>query len=133
MSTYKGKEGSITIGASPGTALGELRSFELTESANLVDVSRMGDDWTRDDSTQKSWSVSFDLWWDPDDAGQALIVAGDRVTLNLFPQGNGAGTDDIILSGLATISEVTQKQSHDNIVELSCSAKGYGALTKGTI
>lgn len=133
MGTYKGKEGSVTVGATPGTAVGELRSFEVTTTANLVDASRMGDDWTREESTQNSWSGSMEVFWDPTDTGQDLLVVGDRVTLNLFPQGNGVGATDVYLSGIATISEVGHKQSHDNLVERSVSFKGYGALTEGTI
>lgn len=133
MATYKGKNGSVTVGASPGTAVGEVRSFEVTQTANLVDSSRMGDDWTRDESTQNSWSGSLTLWWDHADAGQDLLLIGQRVTLNLFPQGNTVAATDIILSGQATISEIGHSQSHDGLVERTISFRGYGALTEGTI
>jgi hypothetical protein len=133
MATYKGKEGTITVGVSPGTALGELRSFEINTSANLVDASRMGDDWTRDESTQNSWSGSMDVFWDYEDAGQDLLTVGSRVELNLFPQGNGVGATDVVLSGQVTISEIGHKQAHDGLVERSISFKGYGALTEGVI
>ena len=133
MATYKGREGSITIGSSPGTALGELRSFELNVSANLTDASRMGDDWTREESTQNKWTASAELFWDSADAGQNLLVVGSRVTVSFFPQGNGAGATDVVYSGTATVSEVGQKQSHDNLVERSISLTGYGELTEGTI
>lgn len=135
MATYKGKEGTVSIGATVGTAtsVGELRSFEVETSANLVDVSRMGDAWTRDVSTQKSWRATLEMWWDHADTGQDLLVAGDLITLNLFPQGNGVALTDVYLSGQATIESVSQKQGHDTVIERTVVVKGYGALTEGTV
>ena len=133
MATHKGREGSVTIGATPGTAVGEVRSFELNISANLTDASRMGDEWAREESTQKKWSASIEMFWDLADTGQDLLIVGERVTVNLFPKGNGVGSTDTMYSGTATVSEVGHKQAHDGLIERTVSLTGYGALTESTI
>lgn len=133
MAVYKGREGSISIGVTPGTSLGELRSFEFTTTANLVDASRMGDQWTRDEATQNTWTGSAELWFDDADAGQNLLVVGSRVTVRFFPKGSTVAPTDIIFSGDAVISEVGHKQAHDGLVERTVSLKGYGALIQATI
>ena len=135
MATYKGREGSISIGTVPagGTVVGELRSFELNISTNLTDASRMGDQWTREESTQNKWTASLEVFWDKADVGQTALPIGTRVTLNLFPQGNGVDATDTMLSGLATVSEIGHKQSHDGLVERTISVTGYGALTESLI
>jgi hypothetical protein len=135
MATFKGREGSVSVGTVPagGVAVGELRSFELTISANTTDASRMGDTWTREESTQNKWSASMELFWDSADAGQDLLLIGERVTLNLFPRGNTGAATDVVYTGVATITEIGHKQAHDGLVERTISVSGYGALTEGTM
>ena len=134
MATYKGREGSVSVGAGAGgTPVGELRSFELTISANTTDASRMGDSWTREDSTQNKWTASLELFWDHSDTGQDLLLVGERVQVYLFPQGNSGATTDIVYSGTATVTEVGHKQAHGGLVERTVSLSGYGALTEGTM
>ena len=134
MATYKGKEGSVSVGTVPagGVVVGELRSFDLTISANTTDASRMGDAWTREESTQNKWSASLEMFWDSADAGQDALLIGERVTLNLFPRGNTTGSD-VVYTGIATVTEIGQKQAHDGLIERTISVSGYGALTEGTM
>lgn len=128
MATYKGKDGSIEIGAN---VVGELRSFELTKSANEVDVSRMGDDWKRSVSTQLSWSVSGTVWWDPDDNGQDAMAIGSTVAITMFPQGD---TSTLVQeTGQLLITSISRPQAHDGVIEQTFEGVGVGALTVGTV
>ena len=135
MAVYKGREGSVSVGTVPagGTAVGELRSFELTITANTTDASRMGDQWTRDEATQNKWSATLEMFWDSADAGQDMLLIGERVTVNLFPRGNTGATTDVVYTGIGTVTEIGNKQSHDGLIERTISVSGYGAITEGTM
>lgn len=124
MATHKGKEGVVKIGTQ---IVGELRSFEVTETANEVDTSTMGTDWTGVDSTQSSWKASANMFFDPDDAGQALMVIGAKVSLEFYPQGDTSGL--VLQTGSALITSISRPQAHDNIIERNFELTGDGALT----
>lgn len=128
MTTHKGKEGVVKIGTS---VIGELRSFEVTETANEVDTSTMGSAWTGVDSTQTSWKASATMFWDPVDAGQIPLVVGSKVTVNFYPQGEGTGL--VLQSGSALITSIGRPQAHDNIIERTVEMTGDGALTTTTV
>ena len=126
MPVTKGKEGVIQVGATVTALVAELRSWEITETANEVDVSRMGDDWTRVDSTQLSWKGSLECFYDATDAdGQESLEVGEYATITVFPAGTGGNW-----TGQALITEATVKAAHDNIIEKSISFTGNGTLTK---
>ena len=126
MPVTKGKEGVIQVGVTPTALVAELRSWEITESANEVDVSRMGDNWTRVDSTQLSWKGSLECFYDATDAdGQKALKVGEYASITVFPAGTGGNW-----TGQALITEATVKSAHDGIIEKSISFTGNGTLTK---
>lgn len=124
MATHKGKEGTVNIGAQ---TVGELRSFEVTETANEVDTSTMGSDWTGVDSTQSSWKASANMFFDPDDAAQQLMIIGTKVAVEFYPQGETTGL--VQQTGTALITSIGRPQAHDNIIERNFELTGDGALT----
>jgi hypothetical protein len=128
MATFKGKEGVVKIGTQ---VVGEVKSFDLTVTANEVDTSTMGSDWTGVDSTQNSWSASIAMFWDDGDAGQDLMLIGTKVALKLYPKGSTTGL--VENSGSALITEIGEAQAHDNIVERTVKFKGDGALTTAVV
>lgn len=128
MATTKGKEGVVTIGAE---TLGELRSFEVTETANEVDTSTMGSDWTGVDSTQSSWKASANMFFDPNDTAQGLMVIGAKVAVEFYPQGNTTGL--VRQTGTALVTSIGRPQAHDNIIERNIELTGDGALTTATV
>lgn len=132
MTTFKGKDGTMSVGATVGTALavGELRSFEIETKSASTEATRMGQDWEVHVPTIKSWSGSAEVWWDHADTGQDALVVGAVVHLNMFPAGNGAPVTDVYLHGDAIIESVSQKQSHDGLVERSVTFKGTGNLVE---
>lgn len=135
MATFKGKDGTMSVGATVATAaaVGELRSFEFEIKSASTESTRMGKDWETNVPTIKSWSGSCEVFWDPLDTGGLALIVGTVVTLNMFPAGNGAGATDVYYSGTAIIESVSQKQAHDGLVETSVSFKGTDALTKGAV
>lgn len=129
MATYKGREGVVAIGAGTTATFAELRSWEVQESANVTETTRMGDTWQRNVQTQNSWNGSLECWWDKTDAdAQKAVLIGSTITITVYPEGTGAGLST--LTGSAIVTGITTKASHDGVVEYSLSFTGDGALTK---
>jgi hypothetical protein len=128
MATHKGKEGVVKVGTN---VVGEVKSFELEITANEVDTSVMGTDWTGVDSTQNSWSGTMEMFYDPADNGQGGVSVGDKVTLALYYEGQGTGLD--YDSGTALITSVNRSQSFDGMVNQTVAFTGDGALTTATV
>lgn len=128
MAVTKGKDGKISA---EGEFIGELRSFTLSETANEVDTSTMGTDWTGVDSTQNSWSGSMEVFWDPADVGQAEIGVGLKVDVVFYPGGNTTGKTS--KTGVALVTSTETTQGHDNLVSATVNFTGDGELTTGVV
>lgn len=128
MATIKGKEGVFKIGT---VVVGEVKSFELNVTANKVDRSVMGMDWTRAESTQNSWTLSADLFADSSDDGQALLVVGSKVNVKLYSAGDGTGLQED--AGVGLVTSISRSQSHDGLVELTVELDGDGDLVTSTV
>lgn len=128
MARHKGKEGSVKADTN---AVGEVRSFELTITANTADASTMGNDWTDTDCTQKSWNGTLTVFYDPADAGQTPLVAGATVALELYALPDTSGNQ--YFSGNALITEVGTPASHDGLIEQTIQFQGKGALATQTV
>ena len=124
MATHAGSEGKVFIGTAQ---VAEVRSWSLEVTADTVDASIIGTQWRKNQATIKSWSGSFDAFWDESDTtGQGALVAGATVTLNLYPEGNATGAT--YWSGQAIVTSVSYSGSFDGIVEATFSFTGSGAL-----
>ena len=125
MATHAGSEGKVFIGSSQ---VAEIKSWSLEVSSDTVDASIIGTQWRKNQATIKSWSGSFDGFWDETDTnGQGAISAGGTVTLNLYPEGDDSG--DSYWSGDAIITSISYNASFDGLVEASFSFTGTGALS----
>lgn len=128
MATHAGSEGTVKVGAN---AIAEIRSYSLTESADTIEDTTMGDAARTYLPSLKSFSGSVDVFWDETDTtGQGALTAGASVTLNVYPE--GATTGDTYYTGTAIVTGITVNGSFDGMVEASISVQGTGALTKGT-
>lgn len=124
MATHAGSEGKVFIGTAQ---VAEVRSWSLEVTADTVDASIIGTQWRKNQATIKSWSGSFDAFWDESDTtGQGALVAGATVTLNLYPEGNATGAT--YWSGEAIVTSIAYSGSFDGIVEATFSFTGSGAL-----
>jgi hypothetical protein len=128
MATRVGKDGAVKIGA---TAVAEIRDWSVEQTSEVVNDTVMGDTWMSNKATQKSWTASFNAYWDDTDTnGQLALDVGTEVTLNLYSEDTSGA---IYWSGTAIISSVSQSASFDGLVEASFSATGNGALTESTV
>lgn len=127
MAKFKGKDGVIRVGS---TAIGNLRSYEVSETAATTDATVMGDDDTTHEALQNSWEGSADaLWDDTDTSGQGALAVGSTVALEFHPEGTGSGNRE--LTGNAIVTGRTVRASHDGLVEGSFTFQGTGGLTEG--
>jgi hypothetical protein len=124
MATHSGSEGKVFVGSSQ---IAEVKSWSLEVTSDMVDASIIGTQWRKSHPTIKSWSGSFEAFWDEEDRnGQGKLSAGNTVTLNLYPQGDEIGNP--YFSGQVIITSVAYKASFDGLVESSFSFTGTDAL-----
>jgi hypothetical protein len=135
MARHKGKDGSVVVGS---TAVGEVKSFDVTITREVVTGEALGESWMGSDYGTGSWSGTLTCHMDPDDTnGQnalrtALIGGSTKVTLKLYVEGTAA--TDFELTGSALINEggfsVTGNSEY---TEATFSFTGDGAVTEGTV
>ena len=129
MATHTGSEGTVKVGSS---AIAEIRSFSIEESADTLEDTTMGDTARTYKSSLTSFSGSVDVLWDEtDSSGQGALTIGAEVTLNLYPEGDAAG--DTYLTGSAIVTGRSISSSYDGLVEMSITVQGNGALTSTTV
>jgi len=127
MANHLGREGVVKLSS---TTIGELRNYSLAQSSDVVEDSTIGDVFRTRKATMKTWSVSGDLYWDLNDAGQVLLTIGSSVTVNLYPQGTTAAT---YYSGGGIVTKYDVSAAFDGMVEGSISIEGNGTLSVLTV
>jgi len=129
MANHKGSEGSVYVGA---VAIGELKSWSLSVSANTIDDSVLTDLWQTNQSGQQAWSGSCECFWDElDTTGQGALLIGATLTMNFYAEGNTSG--DRYYTGSAIVTSIEYGASIDEMVNASFSFTGNGVLTFGTV
>ena len=129
MATHKGSEGIVKVGSS---AVAEIRSYSIEESADTLEDTSMGDSAKTYKASLTSFSGSLDVFWDETDTnGQGALSIGAEVTLNFYPEGDTSG--DTYYTGSAIVTGVSRTASYDGLVEASISVQGNGALTESTV
>jgi predicted secreted protein len=127
MATHTGSEGTIKIGSD---TVGEIRSYSISETADTIEDTSMGDVSRTYKTGLKSFTASVDVFWDEADTGQTALSVGSSVTLNVYPE--GATTGDKYFSGSAIVTGLTVTGSFDGMVEASLTLQGTGALSLST-
>jgi len=122
-----GSEGVVKIGSN---TIAEVRSWSIDQQADTVEDTVLGDTWKTHKSSLKSWSASISAWWDETDTnGQALMIVGAELTLNLYPE--GATAADIYYTGSAIVTGFTNKGETSGMVEADFTLIGNGQLVTG--
>jgi len=128
MATFKGNEGTVLSGSD---AVAEIRSFSVSETADVIEDTVMGD-------SAKSYVASFtdatatvECYFDDTDTAQNTFTVGSSVTLNLQMEGNTTG--DHKLSGTALITGRDISAAADGMVEATFSMQITGGLNEGTV
>jgi len=129
MATHKGSEGTVKSGAN---AIAEIRSYTITETADTLEDTTMGDASRTYLASLKTFSGSIECFWDETDTnGQLTLDPGATVTINVYPEGSSTG--DKYYSGSVIITERSVTASFDGMVEASFSFQGTGALSETTV
>lgn len=129
MATHKGSEGTVKSGAN---AIAEIRSYTITETADTLEDTTMGDASRTYLASLKTFSGSIDCFWDETDTnGQLTLDPGSTVTINIYPEGSTSG--DTYYTGSVIITEKSITASFDGMVEASFSFQGTGALSETTV
>jgi len=129
MANHKGSEGVAKIGAN---TIAEIKDFSLSETAETIDDTTMGDSARTKQVGLTTASGSMTAFWDETDtSGQGAMTVGASVTLNLYPE--GATTGDKYATLTALITEKGVSTTLDGMVETTVSFEANGAVTWGTV
>ncbi len=128
MATHHGKEGVVTAG---GTAVGELTSFTLETTGDVVEDTSLTDSTKSFLAGRTSFSGSLEMHFDETDTPQTTLVAGASISFILLPEGNASG--DRSFSGTGIVTGMSVNNSMDAVVSRTVTFQGTGALTIGTV
>jgi hypothetical protein len=128
MATHHGKEGVVTVG---GVAVGELISFTLETTGDVVEDTALSDGTKSFVTGRTSFSGTLEMHFDKSDAPQETLTAGASISFVLLPEGNTGG--DASYTGTGLVTGMSINNSMDAIVSRSVTFQGTGALTIGTV
>jgi len=128
MATHTGSEGTIKIGSD---TLGEIRSYTLESTGEVIEDTSMGDSARTYKAGLTTFTGSLEVFFDEADTAQGNLDSGSEVTLAIYPEGADAG--DTYYTGTAIVTGRTVTASFDGMVEMSISVQGSGALTETTV
>ena len=128
MATHNGSEGLVHVGTD---AVGELRSWQFTENANMIDTTVLSDTAQTFSAGSTSWSGSAEGFLDETDTAQTALTIGASATLKFYFEGNTTG--DKYYTGTGLVESVDRSAAQDDIVSVSFSFRGTGALTLATV
>jgi len=128
MATHHGKEGVVTAG---GTAVGELTSFTLETTGDVVEDTQLSDATKSFVAGRTSFSGTLEMHFDETDTPQTTLVAGASIAFILLPEGNASG--DRSFTGTGIVTGMSVNNAMDAIVSRTVTFQGTGALTIGTV
>ena len=128
MATHHGKEGVVTAG---GTAVGELTSFTLETTGDVVEDTALSDATKSFITGRTSFSGTLEMHYDETDSPQQTLTAGTEIAFILLPEGNASGDEKF--SGSGIITGMSVNNSMDAIVSRTVTFQGTGALTRATV
>ena len=128
MATHHGKEGVVTVG---GTAMGEVTSFTLETTGDVVEDTALSDATKSFVAGRTSFSGTIEMHFDESNTEQETLLAGASISFVLLPEGNTSG--DASYTGTGLITGMSINNSMDAIVTRSVTFQGTGALTVGTV
>ena len=127
MAVHHGKEGEVVVG---GSAVGELSSFTIETTGDVVESTKMSDSAKSFVAGRTSFSGTLEMHFDEADSVQTQLTVGSSITFKLLPEGSSAG--DRKFEGASVITGMSVSQPLDGIVSRSVTFQGTGALTIGT-
>jgi len=128
MATHHGKEGVVTAG---GTAVGELTSFTLETTGDVVEDTALTDATKSFVAGRTSFSGTLEMHFDETDTPQTTLLAGASIAFILLPEGNASG--DRSFTGTGIVTGMSVNNAMDAIVSRTVTFQGTGALSIGTV
>lgn len=124
MTAISGKDGKVVSGAN---TVAEIKEWKCDVSANVMDVSKFGDQWNVKIIGLKDWSGTFMGRWDMTDtngqlAFQNAILGGTSVALQL----NVNATH--FYSGTALLSKLSLDVAVESTADGAWTFEGTGAI-----
>ncbi len=128
MASYRGEDGVFQAITSGGTlaTVSNLRSWEISETAESIESTVMGDTSKTFKAGHKSWTASCEVLYDLANAVQADLVVGESVDIKIWP--NTASQTESF-AGTAIVTATSQSGEIGDLVASSISLQGTGALT----
>lgn len=132
MATHTGSEGTVKTAAKDGTvaAVGEIRSYTLESSAEVIEDTTMGNSDRTYKVGLKTFTGSIDCYFDETDTEQLRLDVGTEIEFEVYPEGDTTG--DTYYGGEAIVTGRTITGSFDGMVEMTVTVQGTGALTEST-
>ena len=128
MAVHHGKEGEVVVG---GSAVGELTSFTLETTGDVVESTKMSDGAKSFVAGRTSFSGTLEMHFDETDSGQTTMVQGAELTFAFLPEGNESG--DRKFSGTGIVTGMSVGVPLDGVITRTVSIQGTGGLTIGTV
>ena len=128
MAVHHGKEGEVAVG---GTAVGELTSFTLETTGDVVESTQMSDGAKSFIAGRTSFSGTLEMHFDETDTPQTSLIAGASISFILLPEGDASG--DRSFTGTGIVTGMSVNNSMDAIISRTVTFQGTGALTIGTV
>ena len=128
MATYRGEDGVFQAITTGGTlaSVTNLKSWEISETAESIESTVMGDTSKTFVAGHKSRTASCEVLYDLANAVQADLVVGESVDIKIFPN-TTSQTESF--AGTAIVTATSQSGEIGDLVASSISLQGTGALT----
>jgi hypothetical protein len=130
MARKHGKTGYAAVGT---TEIGQRVSFDLEVTVQESESSTQGNDWTDTDAGMMSAKGSLEVFYDPADAGQDLMVVGETVALKLFLSGQAAASGNEKVEGNFLVTSVSVASASGDLIKRTYSVVNKGAVTTTAI
>lgn len=128
MAKKHGSRGYIEVGT---TEVGQRVSFNVDITAQELEANTQGVDWTGVESGLLSAKGSIEVFYDPADTGQDLIVVGTKVSLKLYPSGDSATNEEI--SGSFLITSASLPSAANELIKRTYDFVNDGTVTTTTL
>lgn len=127
MAKHTGKDGLVRAGPT-STIVGHLTDFTINDSIGTTQSRATGQIYVNQYALLRQWNgtINFELDWS--DPGQQLVVVGDKLTFELFTEGDAVGKKRLTGSALITNRDVNSPS--DGMATLAVQVAGDGQLTE---
>lgn len=130
MAKHTGKDGVVKAGPTP-TAIGHVTGWTINEQIGTTQSRATGQTYVNQYALLRQWNGTVDIELDHADAGQDLLVVGDKIAVEFYSEGDAAGKS--YFSGTALITNKDTASPSDGMATVSVQFAGDGALSKATV